>query len=218
MSRVTSYNTEIRLPPSQLVSVDAGLKGSPCEEILRSACEKAARDHRGNLSQGYRDNRGQVHDCHMGVVTSDFPGGIGIEVQKDGRISFRYDIYSGNRGVAEAICRQIRQTYVAIALLRSLQQIGFDLQTTERDVTSLDRVIVISGKKWSGESVSIAVDKQGRMKLDFAGYPGDSCAVDETAVRRALEAQDLSVEITETRAKRDDALAAWRNSEGERVS
>ena len=218
MSRVTTYATEIRLPPSRIVSVNADIRGTPCGEILRLAVDKAARDHRGSLSQTYRDNRGQAHKCHLSLVTPDLPGGMGLQIHKDGRISFHYDIYTGNRENAEAICRQIRQTYVAIALLRSLQQIGFDLETTQRDETSFERVIVISGRKWTGESVSIAVDRQGGVKLDFAGYRGDTCSGDELAVRRALETQNVSVDVREARAKPDDALAAWQNAEGERIS
>jgi hypothetical protein len=217
MSQVTTYNTEIRLPPSQLVSVDAGMKGSPCREILRLACDKAARDHHGFVSQTYRDNRGQVHQCLLAVETSDFPQGIGLQLQRDGRITFCYDAYAGDKEVAEAICHQIRQTYVTIALLRSLQQIGFDLEASEKHIAPLDRVIVISGKKWSGEKVSIAVDRRGEVNIDFISYLGQSCFNDETAVREGLEAQDLRIEVKERREKRDDPLAAWRNTDGERI-
>jgi len=217
MSQVTTYNTEIRLPPSQLVSVDASIKGSPCREILRLACAKAARDHRGVVSQTYRDNRGQAHQSLLAVETSDFPQGIGLQLQRDGRITFCYDAYAGDNEVAEAICRQIRQTYVTIALLRSLQKIGFDLEASEKDISSLDRVIVISGRKWSGEKVSIAVDKQGEVGIDFDGYPAQACVRDETALRSALEAQDVRIEVKERREKRDDPLATWRNSDGERI-
>jgi hypothetical protein len=218
MSQITTYNTEIRLPPSQLVSVDASIKGSPCQEILRLACDKAARDHRGVVSKTYRDNRGQVHQCLLAVGTSDFPQGIGLRLQRDGRINFCYDAYAGDKEIAEAICRQIRQTYVTIALLRSLQQVGFDLEAREKAISSLDRVIAISGKKWSGERVSIAVDKQGEVGIDFDGYPAQACVRDETALRSALEAQDLRIEVKEKQEKRDGPLAAWRNTDGERIS
>jgi len=217
MSEVTRYKTEIRLPPSQLVVADASIKGSPCQEILRLAFEKAARDHRGVVSKAYCDNRGQVHRCLMALETSDFPRGIGMQVQKDGRLVFCYDTYAGDREVAEAICRQIRQTYVTIALLRSLQKVGFDLEASERHTSPLDRVIVISGKKWSGEKVSIVVGRQGQVDIDFGGYPGCSCARDETAVRNGLEAQDLRIEVKERREKRDDSLAAWSNTSNVRI-
>jgi hypothetical protein len=217
MSKEITYTTEIRLPPSQLVSVDANIKGSPCQEILRLACDKAARDHRGVVSQTYRDNRGQVHHCLLAVETSDFPQGIGLQLQRDGRITFCYDAYAGDKEVAEAICRQIRQTYVTITLLRSLQQVGFDLEASEKDISSLDRVIVISGKKWSGEKVSIVVGKQEEVNIDFTGYPGERCSRDETAVRRALEAQDLRIEVRERKEKREDPLAAWNNTHEVRI-
>jgi hypothetical protein len=217
MSEVTRYKPEICLPPSQLVAADVNIKGSPCHEILRLACEKATRDHRGVVSRSYRDNRGQVHQSLIAVETSDFPQGVGILLQKDGRIVFCYDTYAGDREVAEAICRQIRQTYVTIALLRSLQHIGFDLDTSERDISSLDRAVVISGKKWSGEKVSIAVDKQGEVDIDFHGYRGQTCIGDETALRSALEAQDLRIEVKERHEKPDGPWAAWTNTNRERV-
>lgn len=217
MSEVTTYQTEIRLPPSKLAVADVSIKGTPCHEILRLAFEKAAKDHRGVVRKAYRDNRGQVHQCLVAVETSDFPQGIGMQIQKDGRLVFCYDTYAGDRNVAEAICRQIRQTYTTIALLRSLQHIGFDLEASEKDTSSLDRVIVISGTKWNGEKVSIAVDKQGEVGVDFDGYPGQTCLRDETALRNALEAQDLRIEVKQKTEKTGQPGAAWRNTDGERI-
>ena len=212
MSEITTYRTEIRLPPSQLVSVNADIKGNTCLEILRLACQKAAKDHHGVISQTYRDNRGKIHKCIMAVETSDFPQGIGLQLGKDGQITFHYDAYAGDKQVAEAIRRQIKQTYVTIALLRSLQKIGFDLEAQEKDASRLDRVVVISGRKWSGERVSIMVDRQGEVKVDFDGYAGQACLTDETALRGALEAQDLKIEVKEKQDKRDGSWAAWRNT------
>jgi len=205
------------VPPSRLVSVDAGVKGSPCLEILRLACQKAAKDHRGVVSQSYRDNRGQVHNCFLAVQTSDFPQGIGLQLQKDGQVSFHYDAYAGDSQVAEAICRQIKQTYVTIALLRALQHVGFNLQASEKQTSSLDRVVVISGRKWTGESISIGVDHKGEVEVDFDGYAAQTCIRDETALRNALEAQDLRVEVKQRQEKRDGPWAAWKNTGRERI-
>lgn len=215
--KVVTYKPEIRLPPSQLVAAHANIKGSPCHEILRLAFEKAARDHHGVVSRSYRDNRGQVHQCLMAVETSDFPGGVGLQLQKNGHITFHYDTYAGDREIAEAICHQIRQTYVTIALLRSLQQIGFELEANEKEISSLSRVVIISGKKWSGERVSIAIDKQGEVDIDFDGYPGQTCARDEAALRSTLEAQDLRIEVKKRQEKRDGPWAAWANTDGEKI-
>jgi hypothetical protein len=214
MSQIASYHTEIRLPPSRLVSIEAGLQNSPCMEILRLACEKVTRDHGGILSQAYQDNRGQIHKTLIAVQTNNFPRGIGLNVGNDGRLIFSYDSYAGDEESAQEICWQIRQTYLTIALLRCLNQLGFNLETREKDVSASERVIVISGRKCSGEGVNIAVGQYGALKLDFVGYQGLSCTGDEIALRRSLQAQNIEVTVEAVRRKRDEEdLAGWSNAQ-----
>lgn len=123
MSRISSYRTTIAVPRTQ----QANIKGSPCFDILQKALEKVARDRGGQLVQSYLDSDGREYKCLIGVKTKDFHRGIGINIAADGRVVFSYDAYNKEE-VAKAICDEITQNYVVIAVMRAQQKHGFRLQ------------------------------------------------------------------------------------------
>jgi len=123
MSRISSYRTTIAIPRTQ----QANIKGSSCFDILQKALEKVAQDRGGRLTYSYLDSDGREHECLIGVKTRDFPRGIGINIAADGKIVFSYDAYDKVE-VAKAICDEITQNYVVIAVMRAQQRHGFRLQ------------------------------------------------------------------------------------------
>jgi hypothetical protein len=212
MSRITSYQAKIRIPPTRLLAQGAAIKGSPCQEILRLALEKVVSDHGGTLAQSYRDNAGRAHDALIAVCPTDFASGIGVQIQSDGRVTFHYDAYAGDANIAARMCSEITQTYATIALLRSLSQLGFNVEAREQAFASDQKVVLVSGKKWSGEGILAAVDGRGSIKADFGGYRSGACRSDEVALRAGLQDQDLLITIEEARDKQEDrAPATWSN-------
>lgn len=222
MSEIAEYRTEIRFPPTRptrLVARDAGIKGSPCHEILKLALEKVIRDHGGALSHSYLDNAGRTHKVLMAVCPENFHSGIGVQIQQDGRVTFHYDTYARDAQNAEQVCREIRQTYTTIALLRSLNALGFSVEAYDRPLSPAQKVVLISGKKWSGEDIRIAVDEQASVKADFGSYQGGACTSDESVLRALLREQDLVATIENISDKPDDgAPASWGNISEEEIN
>lgn len=143
MSRLAYYETSIVIPPRPeprpvLRQGALNIQESPCFELLRRALAKVAQDHGGTVLYGanafYLDCRGQKHPCLIALHTADFPRGIGLHVNPQGRLVFVYDAAEEGETagkflvrpeVAQNICDEIAKHYVTMAVMRAQAKLGF---------------------------------------------------------------------------------------------
>jgi len=150
MSLETSYKTAIVIPKTQLVSSAANIKegirpDSPCLEILRKAMELVVKKRGGVFDTAYSDNEGKRKECFLAVRTGDFPRGVGIQVEPDGRLMFLYDAYGDRRGVGRDICDEITQNYAVIAVMLAQSKHGFRVEVAEVPVGKSKKRVLVKG-------------------------------------------------------------------------
>lgn len=161
MSRNASYQTQIvvpkpQIPSPQIIRADLNIKerfieGQLCLKFLRTAMEKAARDHGGRLTTHYLDCNGQAQSCLLALQTPGFPRGIGVDIAADGRVIFVYDTQqegqsSGQRSEVRQLCDEIAQNYAALAVARALQEAGFAVEDRTQ-MQGNQRLVTIQGVK-----------------------------------------------------------------------
>lgn len=163
MSRLAYYETSIVIPPRPeprplLRQGALNIKESPCFELLRRAVAKVAQDHGGTALCGsdafYLDCRGQRHPCLIALHTADFPRGIGLQVNPQGRLVFAYDAAGEGETagkflvrpeVAQKICDEIAKHYVTMALMRAQAKLGF--RVSVQPVQPGAQEVVVQGVK-----------------------------------------------------------------------
>ena len=131
MSLTSSYETEIKIPEPQLDAFKANIKGTPCFDILQLAIDKVCKDRQGTQSRSYADCQGTAHPVLMAISTPGLPNGIGIDVNSERRIVFKYDQQGANIGEAQAIASEVNQVYATISHLRVLGQLGYRVSAHE---------------------------------------------------------------------------------------
>ena len=92
---------------------------NPNVALLQQAVELVAHQHEGGRLS-----------ARLALFTSVIHRGIGIIVKDSGQLTFKGDPY-GYEAEAEAVQQQILQTYVSLATMQALQQMGY--QTTAED-------------------------------------------------------------------------------------
>ena len=146
MSLEAKYRTEIVIPRTQLVSQQGNIKGSPCFEILRLALEKVIKDRGGIIDNSYSDNEGKRKECLLAMHTGEFSNGIGVNVEKDGKVVFLYDALADKRNVAKYLCNEIVQNYAVIAIMRAQKKAGFEIKDVkELKKSTGDKLVVVTG-------------------------------------------------------------------------
>ena len=150
MSLEVKYKTEIVIPKTQLVSNIANIKDvmrpdSPCLQILRKAMELVIKKRGGVLDTAYSDNERKRKECFLAVRTGDFPRGIGLQVESDGRLTFLYDAYGDSQGVGRDICDEITQNYAVIAVMRAQSKHGFRVEVAEMPTGRNTSRVVVKG-------------------------------------------------------------------------
>ena len=165
MSRVATYQTAIVIPRRQLPRPDprTGALNIPphslCFDALRRALTKVANDHGGIVLYSpealYIDCRGQRHLCLIAIHTADFPRGIGLNIDEDGRLTFVYDgAREGDAAgkflvqpeVAQRICDEIAKHYATIAVLRAQASLGFQVSVQPLNLPGQQAVLVTGVK------------------------------------------------------------------------
>lgn len=144
MSIEASYTTDIVVPKTQMVSFQGNLKESPCVEILRLAMENVIKERGGRLDTSYTDNEGKITKCLISLITNDFQKGVGVNIEADGRVVFRYDAYGNGGTKGKAICEEINQNYAVIAVMRAQKRLGFNVDA-ETKKTSIGKVVTVVG-------------------------------------------------------------------------
>lgn len=214
MSRIASYDVRIKIPKIHLPlirlpaprssrpsieSQRANIEGVPSLEVLRKALQLVIDERGGSIQDTYTDHEGHPHSALLAISTRDFPQGIGIEVKEDGSVVFLYDTKAANESVAQAICRDITQNYVLIALLRAQQRRGFEVRVeVDRLPEGAKHIRVTAFKEAENR---LMVDEHGKVTADFYGYEGETCKAEEDKLLDALEELGLMVEVKERRDK-----------------
>ena len=233
MSLKREYRTKIRIPKLQLprANVRKGslpIPSSPSLQLLRQAAEKAAADGNGGLDTRYFDCLGKAHSCWLAIRTEGFQRGVGLKVERDGSVNFEFDdaslaqpasspnligqarfIYD-KTSVARALCREVAQHYAVLAIARSLQDGGCDIELTsiKEDVES--NWVVIRGRDARGRVRHVSVGPKAEVKVDMIGFQGDDCITAEAKLRTQLQEFGLQLEVTRHQRKERDALAGFR--------
>ncbi|MEW6724436.1 MAG: hypothetical protein AB1331_05885 [Bacillota bacterium] len=142
MSHIASYKTKIRL--NQLRR-GASPEHDPTWRLLREAMEAAAEELGGSVVDVIYDYCGAPTDCDLGLVTDDFPRGIGVRVNPvTGEVAFIYDDYGGFKLKALRICEAIQQSYTTLALARALKELHYEVEMEEiRE--GQERAVVVRG-------------------------------------------------------------------------
>jgi len=216
MSKIASYNTKIKIPKihipilrlpvltsqeTTISSHQANIEGVPSLEILENALKLVITERGGNVQDSYLDHEGHKRSALLAIRTEDFPRGIGIEVREDGSVIFLYDAEGVDESVVEAICREITQNYVVIAVMRAQKARGFDVEVkVDRSPQGAKR-IKVTGLK--GAENRVMVDEHGRITADYYGYKGKSCKTEEDGLRETLHDLGLVTEIQESKDKTD---------------
>lgn len=145
MSVTRSYTPEIVIPQPQITACQGNLLGTPCMEIMQRALAKVAGERGGRLTTSYKDCQGREHPVLLGVSTSELPNGLGIEVERSGKVVFRYDAQGANPQAAAALCRDISRAYAVIAVLRAQNRLGYSVQVTGEEATPSGRRVQTTG-------------------------------------------------------------------------
>jgi hypothetical protein len=133
MSVTASYTTEIVIPQPQLTAAKGNIKGLPSMSVMRTALQKIAQERGGTTTSGYRDCNGKFHECIFGLQTPNFPNGIGVDVERDGHVVFRYDQQGANTQTAKAICDDLARTYAVIAIIQAQRNMGYTVKVDREE-------------------------------------------------------------------------------------
>ncbi len=145
MSVITRYETRICLSPNRLADQEV----DPTWALMEQAVEATAQELGGSPTRTIHDAFGQSQVCHFGLVTPDFPRGVGIRVESTGNVVFLYDHYDeqgrGYRRAASEICRRISQNYTALAVAKALREMEYSIEVEEAEEES-GRAVVVRGR------------------------------------------------------------------------
>lgn len=104
---------------------------NPNLALLRQAVEVVAHQHTdGRVADHYLTYAGKRVRARLAIFTDVIHRGIGIVVKDSGELTFIGDPFMYEQE-AEAVQQQIIQTYVSLATMQALQQMGY--ATTAED-------------------------------------------------------------------------------------
>lgn len=141
MSEIGLYKSRIKVALKEYAS---NIEANPSFQILKRSLEIVADECGGTLTNYVVDAMGRKTSCDFAIVTPSFPRGVGIKIDREtGEVKFLYDAYGGYGDAARKITDAITQNYVAIAMIRAMKSLGYNV--TEE--TSEDReTIVLVGR------------------------------------------------------------------------
>lgn len=144
MSQIASYDTEICLGQAE---PGRSIEELPGWEILRQAVQAVAEEKGGRVTDQVTDYFGRRYDVDFGLVTPEFPRGVGLKVSRaTGEVRLMYDAYGGYEGVARSLAEAIQQTYSALAVARALQELNYQVEAEELiDEDTAGKLVVVRG-------------------------------------------------------------------------
>jgi len=104
---------------------------NPDRELLRQAVQVVAQQHSGQVESHYLDWNRSQHSCFAAIFTLELIRGIGIVVDATtGALTFVGDPYGVGR-LFQQVSQEILQTYVSLATMKVLQEMGYTAQALE---------------------------------------------------------------------------------------
>ncbi|MBM4305280.1 MAG: hypothetical protein FJ123_00960 [Deltaproteobacteria bacterium] len=148
MSEVARYQTVIQIPSlAKRVRVDSNLlDADPRSELLKKALEIVLQEHGGTMSQDIRDCDGKRISCLIGIKPVDFPRGIGLNVDRNGKVVFVYDSHGDSEGLGQKICEEISQYYNTIALRLALSEMDYQVDIEEEKTGPYQKKVLLTGR------------------------------------------------------------------------
>ena len=119
---------------------------SPDLALLTQAVHLVASQHQGTLENYYVDYYGRRHSVStkLALHTPELIRGIGIEVADTGELAFVGDPWAV-RQMFEQVQSEIVQTYVSLATMQALSQLGYTPEAQEAE----DGSLVIAGVSYA---------------------------------------------------------------------
>lgn len=132
---------------SNTMLIRSSIKGAVDIEILKKALEVIAEEEGIKVGDSTEDYYGHKVTSHQGLniigslAPSELSRGIGVAVDKDGKLHFVGDDYQ-HKSAFKKMEQRIEQTYQDIVLILAVQQLGF-----EADVEKTKGMLRIEGSR-----------------------------------------------------------------------
>lgn len=234
MSQERSYKTAIKIPDVAMVHGELSIEENPALDLLRKAAEKTVAERNGSIGSTYLDCHGRGHRAWLSAHAPEFERGVGLTINREGRIGFHYDnatamnteqpelagqvrfIYD-RADTAKALCADIVSRYVSLVAQRALESLECEVRI---ESVEDDRVPhpVIRGTDASGRERVLSVGPQGEVYVDFRGFAAGDCVVAERALREQFAAFGLELQSTWHRFKNVPAPAGFGTASQTEVS
>lgn len=122
---------------------------NPDRALLRQACEIVAQQHDGEVTDYHLDwyrNRCTTN-TGLALILPQMFRGIGLKVDEHtGALSFIGDSW-GVKPLYEQVQQEITQTYIALATMQALQEMGYSVQAT--DDTTQQNLLILQGVSYA---------------------------------------------------------------------
>ncbi|HYU77184.1 MAG TPA: hypothetical protein VEL31_31325 [Ktedonobacteraceae bacterium] len=103
----------------------------PDTALLHQAATLVAQQHAGTLETFYLDYYGKRHSAPLAIHIPELRRGIGIKVDETtGELTFVGDSW-GVVAMYQQVQQEILQTYVSLATMQALQQMGYSTQALD---------------------------------------------------------------------------------------
>ena len=115
---------------SHIVEAKTSVK-NPDMTLLRQTVELVAQQHSGGrLADHYLSYAGKRQPVQLSLFTNELHRGMGMKVKPTGELTFIGDFWEREES-AKQTQQQIVQTYVGLATMRALQQMGYQATAEE---------------------------------------------------------------------------------------
>jgi hypothetical protein len=107
----------------------------PNMDLLRQTLEIVAGSHEGGRVENYildYGRRRQAISSGLALFTGRVFRGIGIEIDAQGTLSFKGDPWAVHQEFSQ-LQQEIVQTYVSLATMEALQQMGYTAQASQEE-------------------------------------------------------------------------------------
>ncbi len=145
VSHIASYKTRIKLNPN--CTSEHARQNDPTWRLMREAIEAAAADLGGQVVTEITDYYSRHVPCDFGIVTPQWPRGVGIRVSPvTGEVTFLYDPYEDRRGAAKKIAETVTQSYTALAVAQALRALNYEVEMDQvTEAADGSRAVLVRG-------------------------------------------------------------------------
>ena len=141
MSHISTYATDLQLNP---VKGQRAAESDSSWQLFREALTTVAEEYKGYVSDSITNYYGHQRKCTFSLVVPKFRYGLGVDVDEEtGKVSFVYDAYGVNEEVINNLKDRVMQTFTALAVSRTLQDMQYNVEFEEH----LDEENAAAGRK-----------------------------------------------------------------------